>query len=349
MTELPIHGGPDGQGVPLHDFSTNSNACGPCPHTLAALRSCDASRYPDPTYSDLKLQLATFHGVQSDRIVLAGSGSEFIFRITAWVAQQGGTTVRVPLHAYGDYAQAARAWGLSVTTTGDAALQWHADPSSPLGQSVMVDGESSRSRAHTRVLDCAYEPLRLSGASNWTGAQRDALWQLYTPNKALGLTGVRAAYAVAPLGSAQAVAELQSLCASWPVGAHGVALLQSWVQPAVQAWLADSRYYLRALKRSQIEMLEAMGWQCQPSETNFFCVQLPGVLDAEALGGMLVQLRSSHGIKLRDADSFGLPGWVRVSVQALASQDALRAGLLAHRLHPDHLHPSQPLETVHVS
>lgn len=325
-----VHGGPDGQGVPLHDFSTNSNACGPCPYTLAALQACDASRYPDPAYTDLKAQLAHFHGVLPERIVLAGSASEFIFRITAWVAQQGGTAVRVPQHAYGDYAQAARAWGLAVSTAGPAALQWHADPSSPLGQSVA--GEGSPSGASVQVLDCAYEPLRLSGTSVWSRAQRGTLWQLYTPNKALGLTGVRAAYAIAPVEAAQAVAALNSLCASWPVGAHGVALLQSWVQPAVQSWLDESRGRLLALKHRQTELLEELGWSCLPSETNFFCVEAADGLKAAALADVLARLRTGHGIKLRDTASFGLPGRVRVSVQMPVSQDALVAAL--RRVHP---------------
>ena len=316
-----MHGGPDAHGVPLHDFSTNSNACGPCPHTRAALQSCDASRYPDPTYSHLKLQLAAFHGVVSERIVLCGSASEFIFRITAWVAQQGGKAVRVPQHAYGDYAQAARAWGLSVVTTGqDSALQWHADPSSPLGQSLVES--CAWDCAAVQVLDCAYEPLRLSGTSAWTPLQRDALWQLYTPNKALGLTGVRAAYAIAPLGSAQSVAALERLCASWPLGAHGVALLQSWVQPVVQAWLAQSRVKLVLWKARQCSQLESLGWICQPSDTNFFCARPLGEAPGFDLGQKLVALRS-QGIKLRDATSFGLPGHVRVCVQPPAVQDAL--------------------------
>ncbi len=50
---LRIHGGPDGQGAPLHDFSTNSNACGPCPQALAAVQQADATHYPDPGYTDL--------------------------------------------------------------------------------------------------------------------------------------------------------------------------------------------------------------------------------------------------------------------------------------------------------
>lgn len=325
MTGTPrIHGGPDGQGAPLYDFSTNSNACGPCPRTLAAVQACDASRYPDPGYTELKTQLAAFHGVQPSRILLAGSASEFIFRITAWVAQQGGKTVQVPAHAYGDYAQAAHAWGLSVVRVGEKesiALQWQADPSSPLGQSDAA--ALALDPATVQVLDCAYAPLRLSGLSAWTAQQHDAVWQLYTPNKALGLTGLRAAYAIAPLDAVQQVAALERLCASWPVGAHGVALLQSWVQPDVQGWLADSHARLRVLKQRQIAVLEELGWRCLPSDTNFFCARPPGAVDAQALGRVLQQLRQDHGIKLRDAASFGLPGSVRLSVQQPASQDAL--------------------------
>nr|WP_295776288.1 aminotransferase class I/II-fold pyridoxal phosphate-dependent enzyme [Rhodoferax sp.] len=315
MKQSPqVHGGPDGQGVPLHDFSTNSNACGPCPQTLVAVQACDASRYPDPAYTELKVQLADFHGVEPERIALAGSASEFIYRITAWVAQQGGQTVRVPLHAYGDYAQAARAWGVPVVTEGESALLWHADPSSPLGQSVEEVG-----LARERVLDCAYEPLRLTGNTVWPRAQRDALWQLYTPNKALGLTGVRAAYAIAPVGGAEAVAALRALCASWPVGAHGVALLQNWVLADTQAWLQGSLQILRGWKLRQIQLLQDAGWTVQPSETPFFCAQPPAGMDAAAL---CVQLRA-HGIKLRDATSFGLPGWVRLGVLSPVGQDAL--------------------------
>jgi len=68
---LRVHGGPDGQGAPLHDFSTNSNACGPCPHALAAVQQADATRYPDPGYTDLRQRLADFYAVDAARIVLA--------------------------------------------------------------------------------------------------------------------------------------------------------------------------------------------------------------------------------------------------------------------------------------
>ena len=149
----------------------------------------------------------------------------------------------------------------------------------------------------------------------------DAVWQLYSPNKALGLTGVRAAYAIAPLGSHALVDQLVSLSASWPLGVHGVALLASWVSDDVQVWLANSLQTLQVWKTRQIALLESIGWTCQPSATNFFCAT-PRLANGLTLEQTLVRLRQL-GIKLRDASSFGLPGQVRLSVQPLAAQDAL--------------------------
>ncbi len=309
-----IHGGPDASGVPRYDFSTNSNACGPCPIALAAVQQADATRYPDASYAALRAQLAAFHGVEVQRVLLAGSASEFIFRITAWVAQQGGRQVCLPPHSYGDYAQAAQAWGLGLTTQPEEAqLLWACEPSSPLG---MAHAFWSATMRAPLVLDRAYEPLRLSGASTLTDDQLAQVWQLWTPNKALGLTGVRAAYVIAPLDAQACVAALERLGASWPVGAHGVALLQAWVQPDVQAWLTESLYVLRAWKIQQIAMLHALGWACLPSETNFFCAGPTQAPD-------LTRLRAA-GVKLRDTTSFGLPGHVRVSVQPPAAQNALK-------------------------
>ena len=317
-----IHGGPDQHGIPLHDFSTNSNACGPCPEALAAVRCADATQYPDASYTALREQLGNFHGVDVRRIVLAASASEFIFRITAVVAQQGGFGVWLPPHSYGDYAQAARAHGLQQTADPEgAALRWACDPSSPLGSAHDGLQALTASPAAVTVLDRAYEPLRLSGALALDTAQLQTVWQLYTPNKALGLTGVRAAYAIAPINSELHVAALEQLCASWPVGAHGVAMLHAWTRPGVQAWLAGSLATLRDWKALQIALCESLGWDCLPSNANFFCAR-PVLPYGMTLPQALTRLRA-QGIKLRDTASFGLPGHVRISVQPPAARHAL--------------------------
>ncbi|MES2280903.1 MAG: aminotransferase class I/II-fold pyridoxal phosphate-dependent enzyme [Pseudomonadota bacterium] len=329
---LRIHGGPDQAGVPAHDFSTNSNACGPSPHALAAVTQADPTQYPDAAYTDLRQQLAAFHKVDSRRIVLAASASEFIFRITSLVSQRGGKSVSLPTHSYGDYAHAASAFAMEVVREEvPAPLRWSCDPSSPLG----VADERLQGIVGTQaagvivVLDRAYEPLRLEGALHLPDVLLQKTWQLWTPNKALGLTGVRASYAIAPLESDADVQAMDALCPSWPVGSHGVAMLQAWTQPDVQAWLAGSLHTLREWKARQIAICESLGWTVRPSRANFFVCHtgLDPVSMTASVRGLRIEsamtaLRA-HGIKLRDCASFGLPGHVRVSVQSPEAQAAL--------------------------
>ena len=322
MVNQRIHGGPDSQGAAVYDFSTNSNACGPCPSALAVVQASDPTCYPDSGYTALRLALANFHGVAPERVVLAGSASEFIFRMTAMVHRQGGSRVHIPTHAYGDYAHAAQAWGLQrVAEANTADLVWACDPSSPLGQ-THTDWPTSLARCPV-VLDCAYAPLRLSGVPAMNPSQRDAVWQLYSPNKALGLTGIRAAYAIASADAGSVVERLDAMAPSWVIGAHGVGLLTAWTLPATQAWLAASLTNLRAWKQQQIAVVSSLGWSVEPSRANFFCAQPPADFSAVELCNVLRQ----QGIKLRDASSFGLSGFVRLGVLPPLAQLALAKAL----------------------
>lgn len=312
------HGGPDRAGAARHDFSTNANACGPCPQASAAVQAADATRYPDPASTLLRALLADFHGVPARRIVIAASASEFIFRITAWAAREGVRQVAWPRHAYGDYAHAAQAWGLDRAGSAErSGLAWACEPSSPLGQ--QEEGWPQRlAGGGIVVLDRAYEPLRLDGSCSLASAGLQRVWQLWSPNKALGLTGVRAAYAIAPADGEAAARALDALAPSWPLGAHGEALLRAWTEPVVQRWLASSRATLRTWKALQEQVCNGLGWQVRPGCANFFVATAPGL--AAALPALRAQ-----GISLRDCASFGLPGHVRLSVQPPAAQDALSA------------------------
>lgn len=317
------HGGPDAIGVPRWDFSTNANACGPCPVVQDAVRQADAAHYPDPHYTALREALAAFHRVDARRIVLGTSASELIARLTACAFRGGARSFWQPPLAYGDYALAAQAWRLQqADSAGHADLLWLCEPSSPLG---MAEVQSLQGAAcgSTVVIDRAYEPLRLAGHCSLPDADLDEIWQLWSPNKAMGLTGVRGAYAIAPVHSLSLAHELEELAASWPLGAHAVAMLQAWVGTEAQQWLAWSRQRLSAWKQQQVHLLEQMDWVCMPSVANYFCARAPGPIDQEAL--------RDQGIKLRDTRSLGLPGYWRLSVQPPEAQGALRTALLRRR------------------
>jgi histidinol-phosphate aminotransferase len=104
------------------------------------------------------------------------------------------------------------------------------------------------------------------------------------------------------------------------LSAEGVALLTHWLDDDTQAWLARARATLRDWAARQREVLAALHWQQQASCTNFWLARPP-------LRDTPRRLRE-RGLRVRDATSFGLPGWVRVSAQPPAAQQALRQALL---------------------
>lgn len=317
-----VHGGTDEHGPLPHDFSSNANALGPCPVVLSALERVDATRYPDPNYTALRAALADFHRVDESRIVIAGSASEFIQRITTCQWRKGIHFYWVPQHAYGDYALAAQGWGMEqANDVNQAGLVWLCNPSSPLGQveSAEVLNAVQNNPNVAAVLDCAYEPLCLDEQARIALQQRDHLWQLWSPNKALGMTGVRGAYAIAPAGEHRAVCALNSLAPSWVLGAHGQAMLHAWTLPETQGWLTESRSVLAHWKQQLIDCLHAEGWQTRPSIASFLCAMPPCDIDETTL--------RMNGVKLRNANSFGLPGWWRLCAQGPQALSALSNAL----------------------
>lgn len=358
------HGGMDALGVAQYDFSTNSNACGPCPQALQQVQAADPSHYPDPHYTQLRAQLAAWHGVAQEQLVLGGSASELIHRLLLTAQLAGVQNARVPSPAYGDYARQALALGMHVHYRTDifeveaalqpasitqqvAAIEWVCSPSSPQGlQDPLVQQwlvEADPQAACWRVLDAAYAPLRLqqSGTAWLDHAQslQAVCWQLFSPNKSLGLTGVRAAYAIAPrkpqAGHAaqrwrDQLVRLQALAPSWPLGVHGEAMLWAWLQQPVQQWLHTSRGQLQVWKQQQLELLRQLDWQIAPDSQANYCVAQPPWPSMQGSAQELMEQRHQllaqlrrFGVKLRETDSMGLPGHVRVSVQAPAAQAAL--------------------------
>lgn len=340
-TAAPVqHGGPDERGIVRFDFSTNANACAPLPSVLRAVECADRTRYPDPSYRALREQLAEWHDVEPVRIVIGASASELIHRLTRASAAAGARRVLLPNPGYGDYAAAALLAGLAtvarstfrdvpqqrnhraavppqaVPSAGD--LYWITEPMTPtgstMGRALIASIERAVDAGAVVALDLAYQPLRLDGAGLVPRA--DAAWQLWSPNKACGLTGVRAAYAIAPSGG-DALA-LRAHAPSWAAGADGVAMLSAFATPAVRDELYGQLPRLRAWRDDLATMLRGVGWHVRDaaSVTPFFVAQPPAGIDAEAL--------RAHGVRVRDTTSMGLPGWLRLSAQPPAALLALR-------------------------
>lgn len=326
---LRTHGGADALGTPKWDFSTNMNTVGACPQTKYALATVDTAQYPDPNYTALRTALAAWHHVDTERVLIGSSASEWIARLTAYAANQtSNAAVWLPKYHYGDYSHMAQVHGMQHTTDiAQADLIWLCAPSSPLGQvqTLPPNWQQKKPNAIT-VLDCAYAPLQLTQTTIAPELHAHDTWQLFTPNKALGLCGIRAAYAIAPENTAlETIQAIAARAPSWAIGAHGVALLHSWVQASTQSWLAKARETLQDWKAQHINMLQGFNWHIEPSETHFFVAQPP--LPAQTdMATWLAALRQ-HDIKLRDCASFGLADKVRLCAHTPQAQAALKSAL----------------------
>jgi histidinol-phosphate aminotransferase len=329
------HGGPDGGPPIAFDFSTNACPLEPPQPVWRALQRADRRRYPDPGYAALRAQLGGWLGVAGARVLPTAGSSEAIRRLTLAARLQGMHQVWVPQPGYGDYRAAAQALGLAVRPYAsgvelleglaergaEPALVWLCEPCNPTGESLGPAFWQALATLPARglvlALDRAYEPLRLEGRDPVPRSIAEAAWQLWSPNKALGLTGVRAGWMIAPAEDPLR-GTLQALAPGWVLSAEGVALLEAWTLPATQQGIQAACSRLRAWKRLQRAALQALGWTQRPSVTPFWLAQPC----ENGLAARLDFLRA-HGIKLRDATSFGLAGWVRLSVQPPPAQQAL--------------------------
>ena len=324
-----MHGGPD-SGPPIAvDFSTNAHPMGPNPWLDECVRRADRSRYPDPGYAALCAALGRFHEVSPERVVIGASASELIWRLTrAWGAL-GRRAVVTSQRTFGEYLRAARAIGLPVRSgtrgAAQAHLLWCCNPDNPSGEirddeiAAAVKRMAARRGARGLVAaDLAYWPFRqlLNGRpslrldTSWS----DEVVQLWSPNKLHGLTGVRAAYLILPARRPQLRrTDLESLAPSWPLGADGAAFLSGHTQREARRFLDDTGPTLREWKALQDRRLRDAGWKPQVSEMHFGLWRPP--VPRSAQPAWHAQLRLS-GIKVRDARSFGRPGWVRLVTRA---------------------------------
>ncbi|MER3480660.1 MAG: aspartate aminotransferase [Meiothermus sp.] len=333
----PIHGSTDAGPPPRYDFSTNANAIGPDPHALRAVRAADPSRHPDPLYTHLHQALAAFHRVDPTQVAVGSGSSELIVRLTRWRYLRGPMLILPP--TFSEYARAAQPAELPLLQARDpeeflhllprATLAFLCVPNNPTGevygflQEAAALAEASRT---TLVLDLAYFPFLQNPPPLPPSA-----WRLYGPNKAHGLTGVRAGYLVAPLD----LSHFRELAPSWVLSVHGEAFLKAHLESPSQAWVAQTRVTLWQWRTELARGLRGLGHpasrrkerlEVRESPANFLLVRV-GAATRVALA-----LREA-GLRVRDCTSFGLPEWLRLSAQPPEAQAALLEALsevLAH-------------------
>jgi histidinol-phosphate aminotransferase len=316
----PVHGSTDAGASPQFDFSSNANAIGASPVVVRALRAVDPTHYPDPFYVQLHQSIADFHQVNSDQVAVGAGASELIVRLTRWERSRGPVLTLNP--TFSEYARSARLASLSLREAKSqdeflghlrsVRLAFLCLPNNPTG--VIYDADFLNQVAETAqksgtivVADLAYQAL--------TAAEiviPPSFWRMYAPNKAHGVTGIRAGYLVAPEG----IGAFRNVAPSWIVSVHGEAFLRSALTPKGQAWVRKCCPTLWAWRDRLQAQIATLGLRQSWGQANFGLVNVGNAAE-------VTQALRSRSIRVRDCTSFGLPSWVRLSAQPEVAQDAL--------------------------
>ena len=324
MADLaPVHGGTDSLPEPRYDFSSNANALGPCPPVLAAVRAADVSRYPDPLYQRLRERLAAWHHTTADRVVVGAGASELILRLE----RHFDTTVLQLAPTFSEYARGAgiaRKRVISAsspeaflrTQRRQRALAFVCCPNNPTGEVWDAAFMATAARQGPLVVDLAYASLCGNARAEAIETAAAHAWRLYSPNKALGLTGVRGAYLIAP----RTARRLIDAAPSWVIGRDAVAMLEACIAPPARAWLAESIPRVWRWRALLAEGLRGLGLEVRESPATFLLARVGNARRVSR------RLRAA-GIRVRDASSFGLEDRIRLSAQPAPARKALLAAL----------------------
>jgi histidinol-phosphate aminotransferase len=288
------------------DFSANLNPFGPSPAVIAAVRAANWERYPDPAAGRLRGLLAARLGVAPERL-LVGNGSSELIDLVCRAFLRPGDVVRLAEPCYGEYARSARLCGADLATDADrpARLLFVCTPNNPLGTLTPADELTELADRWPDTLVVADEayadcvPGFRSLAA--TGQPRPNLLVLRSLTKAHGLAGLRVGYAVGPADVVEALRRVQP---PWSVNA--LALVAAEAAVAEEAHTARTALAWLRLRDELVAALRPLGIEPRVAATPFFLLPNPPGLP------WYLRMRR-HGIAVRDATSFGLPQFARVS------------------------------------
>ena len=318
-------------------LDANENPYGPSDRVRQALTSFDGFHvYPDPDQRELRQSLASYAGVEPDRLIL-GNGSDELIDLLCRVYLGPGDEAIDCTPTFGMYRFSTElAGGCAVEVPRDTS--WNVDPdavrraitdrtrlifiaapNNPSGN--LLSPEALAALLETGcivVLDEAYVEFSEQGSQARRVLEHENLVVIRTFSKWAGLAGLRVGYGVFPPGIAQHLWKVKP-----PFNVNRAA------EVAVRATLGDVEPVLANVARIVQErdrMAEALdevrGIRAWPSEANFILIQV-----LEGTGAELVDHLQRSGIAVRSYSHPRLSDAVRISVGRPSDTDAVTAAL----------------------
>ncbi len=309
-------------------LASNENPLGPSPKALDALQRTLASvhRYPDSAGYELIGKLAARHRLEPGQIVL-GNGSDEIISMLARAFLQPGDEVIMPQPSFQMYEIETRAAAavpvpvplnhfrtdlaaMAERLTARTRVVFVNTPHNPTGSLVTrPELEAFMARLPEGVvlaLDEAYIEFVRDPAGpdslDYVRAGRPVVG-LRTFSKAYGLAGLRIGYGIMPVDVAEVLSRVRPpFNVNLPAQAAAAAALDdaAFLNETLRVVHAGVDYLQRALAD--------LGLVCQPTQSNFIMVRVPGE------GRQFFASLLDRGVIVRPLASYGFADCIRVSV-----------------------------------
>ncbi|MGH3850154.1 MAG: aminotransferase class I/II-fold pyridoxal phosphate-dependent enzyme [Pseudonocardiaceae bacterium] len=256
------------------DLSASLNPFAPDAGEVVAKHVDAVVRYPNAAIATRALAEAM--GVDADRLLLTNGGSEAIALVSAVL----GGWVDEP--------------EFGLHPRGGSGPRWRSDPHNPSGQLAAVDQRAG-------VWDEAFYPLAVG---RWS-AGRSGSVVVGSLTKVFACPGLRVGYVLGPTDGSEVgcelVERLRRIQPQWSLSGLAAESVPSLLEGAdLKGWAGS----IAEMRRLLVGMLRGGELTPEPSDANWVLVRAPGLRTA----------LSRFGILVRDCQSFGLPGYVRIAV-----------------------------------
>jgi histidinol-phosphate aminotransferase len=347
---LRVHGGPAEAELralgldpkDILDFSSSINPYGPHPLILKALRSASIERYPDSTALAAREALARLDATTPDHIVLGNGAAELLWTLArCWLCRGDRALIAEP--TFSEFRAAALACGSSVSEqrapveTGfrldlgaifDAAERERAgvvylcSPNTPTGSAAASSDIAACAELHPEIRVVLDQSFSSSSECFEDAAVEmpDNVVRVRSLTKDHAIPGVRVGYLIA---SPEVAARVEANRPAWTTSAFAQAAAIACADAS--GFVAESRERLLEDRRALAHDLAALGVEVLPSRATFLLARVP---DARWLRSVLL---TRHAILIRDCESFGLPGFIRLAAKPPAARARLIAALEAER------------------
>lgn len=299
-----------------------------------ALAATPTNRYPDPMSNDLRDELAAWHGVSRENVIVGNGGDELLYNFLLAFGGPDRTLVNVP-PTFSEYAFFAsltqtgvrdvwrdpetllpRADEL-VAAAGEASLVILTSPNNPTGDVAALE-------LVARVCDACPGLVMVDEAySEFAGpatsaeallSEHDNLLVLHTLSKAFALAGARCGYVIAAsdvIDALAAVRQIYSVNVLTQAAALAAVRARAEFDPTVEKIVSERSRLHESLARVE-------GMRVWPSEGNFVLARMAGASRVRE------RLCDERSILVRDFSyAPGLADCLRITVGTPEENDAV--------------------------